>query len=371
MSPTRESVGEPVPSATVWKASKHRLVGESPHSEYVEATPGAAWARTEPFGTYRPAGERGAWSEPTPLEHFSKLADLAEDWTEKGTKLFRQAVRVFADRYGLLGLFREEFGAPLLPERELDPFVCRVAPDTVVERDGRLRWIEPATEGKRLVERELVRDWELDWKAPLFEEPPDPTNYFEAPLDATVLLLPSELRFRRRITDFEVEGFSRPLPDFEPGRVFAYEEIQRQYGLRVVYDPGKLLTTSVFLLSTREPVNMWRRKLSVFARPPDQRVLNGHLEDVRPLLVFGDDGRPASSWSCPSMLKALHLMRYLDLVAGVRVQRCQAPGCREYFRVGPRSSRSRYCPPEPGRKQSACASRASSAMYRERQRQKS
>jgi hypothetical protein len=69
-----------------------------------------------------------------------------------------------------------------------------------------------------------------------------------------------------------------------------------------------------------------------------------HLEEAKPLLVAGEDGRAASSWSCPSLLKAVHLRRYLDLVAGIRMQRCQAPICREYFRVGPRSRESLYQP---------------------------
>ena len=61
-------------------------------------------------------------------------------------------------------------------------------------------------------------------------------------------------------------------------------------------------------------------------------------------------------------------MHFLDLAGGIRMQRCQAPGCREYFRVGPQSRGTLYCPPPPGKKQSRCASRASSAMYRERRR---
>ena len=164
-------------------------------------------------------------------------------------------------------------------------------------------------------------------------------------------------------------GESRPLSEPNDSPVFTYEDVQHRYGVRVLLD--RRSGTGVSLISTREPVSMWRHGLGDFTGP-NMAVgrLNRKLEDVRPLLVTDKDGRDASSWYCPSLLKALYLMIYLDRTSGTKIQRCQAPGCSEYFRVGSNSRVSLYCPPPPGKKQSKCASRASSAMHRERQRRK-
>jgi hypothetical protein len=353
----RAIAAEPGPSASLWKTSSHRLVGGPLAPDYVEASPGAAWARYDPFRDYSPVVDRGAWSEPSPHERFSTLADLDND----GSGLFQEAIKLFANRHGLLGLFREEFGMPLLPEREVDPFVV-VAPDTVIDRHGKLRGIDPATQGKYFQEkRELHRDelWALIHRQPR----PRPEDYV---LEPDELILPCELRFRRRAADFVRTGRSRRFLDRDAGRTYTYEEVRRRYGLRVVYDPQNEVT-GVSIISTREPVSMWRQRLHNLAEPPHESYLNVKLEDVSPLLVSRADGEDAGSWSCSSLLEAVHLMRYLDLIYGVKMQKCQAPGCHESFRVGPRSRPRLYCLPPPGKKQSRCASRASSAMYRKRQ----
>jgi hypothetical protein len=93
-----------------------------------------------------------------------------------------------------------------------------------------------------------------------------------------------------------------------------------------------------------------------------------HVKTTTDTSVANEEGSLASSWRCPSLLKAVYLMLYLDEVASVRLLKCKAPNCTECFRVGPFSRDSLYCPPAPCKKQSKCASRASSAMYRERQR---
>ena len=51
-----------------------------------------------------------------------------------------------ADGYGLLGLFHETFGAPILPPHA-NSFLAWLAPDAVIDEDGRMRTIDPATEG--------------------------------------------------------------------------------------------------------------------------------------------------------------------------------------------------------------------------------
>ena len=164
-------------------------------------------------------------------------------------------------------------------------------------------------------------------------------------------------------------GFSRRTYSSESPHTFSYEDVLRRYGIRVVLDRQASLGVSV--ISTREPVFMWRDELRSFAQPLSSKRLNRHLEGVRPRAVASEDGRPAPSWYCPSLLKALYLMLYLDVTTGTKMQKCEAPGCYNYYRVGAHERDSKYCPPPPDKKQSKCASRASSARYRERQRRKS
>ena len=139
--------------------------------------------------------------------------------------------------------------------------------------------------------------------------------------------------------------------------------------VRVVFDPEHSATGVVVLLR-REPVTMWHT-LTGFGDPVSVGYLNRQLEDARPLLVAAKDGALTGSWACPSLLKAVHLMYYLDVVSRVEMKKCQAPRCPEHSRARPRSTLQLYCSPLPGEKQSKCASRASSAMYRERERRKS
>jgi predicted RNA-binding Zn ribbon-like protein len=101
-----------------------------------------------------------------------------------------------------------------------------------------------------------------------------------------------------------------------------------------------------------------------------EKYLNLQLDEVRLRVFAGEDGGHASGWDCPSLLTAVHLMYFLDLLANVELKQCQAPGCQEYFRVGPQSRLKLYCPPPLGKKASRCASRVSSARHRERQRKR-
>jgi hypothetical protein len=367
MSRNREIVSEPLPMAAICKASRYRVVGDrlDPDHNYIEATPRAVWSRRDPFEAYRPVLHRAHVEEGAPHLRFAKLADRALELapTDEEARLFHEMVRVFADLYGLLGLLWEEFNdVPLLPEREVGWFV-RVAPDAEFDRSGRLRSIDPATEGKRLLE-ELLREDDRQIYAKRGElHLWEPEKYV---LTQEMLILPGELRFQKRATDFLRSGFSRRFSSRpnEP-RVFTYEEVQRRYGIRVVSNPQT--ATGVSIISTREPLTAWRDELRSFAQPRSPERVNRHLVGVNPREVVGNGG--ASSWYCPSLLKALWFMRHLDVHGGTMIKKCQAPGCPNYFRVGPHGdTESIYCPPLPGEKQSKCASRASSAMYRERQR---
>ena len=285
--------------------------------------------------------------------------------TDEEAKQFRLALNVFAQRYGLLGLLWEEFGSPLLPEREHGRLVF-VAPDVVIDKAGRMHIVDPATDGKHLLEA-LLRKHDRRMYAERDELHLEESE--KLVLTSRELILPCELSFPEK-TSWGLALSGPWWSPFQPERprVRSYEEVRRRHGIRVAIDLRE--PQSVTLLATREPVAVWREELRDFAQPRSRRRLNRHLAGVNPREVDDEDGRAASTWRCPSLLKALWLMRHLDKTAGIRLQRCQAPGCYEYFRVGPRSRESLYCPPPPGKKQSKCASRATSAKYRERQRRK-
>jgi hypothetical protein len=364
MSRNREIVSVPLPMAAIWKASRYRVVGDKrrPNHNYIEATRGAVWSRTDPFEAYKPVLRRAHEEEGAPHLRFAKLADRALEFapTDDDARLFRDMVRVLADHYGLLGLLWEEFDdVPLLPEREVGRVVF-VAPNAEMDGRGRLHFISPATEGKRLLEelfRERDRRIYADRGEPHLWEPE------KLVLTQRELVLPEELRFERRRADFVRSVSFRQDHD----RVCTYDEIRHQFGVRFVFDPQA--ATGVSIIFTREPISAWREELRGFAQPRSPERVNRHLVGVNPREVGGNGG--ASSWYCPSLLKALWLMRHLDVHRGTVIKKCQAPGCPNYFRVGPRGdTESIYCPPLPGEKQSKCATRASSAMYRERQRQK-
>jgi hypothetical protein len=359
----RSAVIEQITSASLWKASNYRLVGGVLTPDFIEATPDARWARSDPFQYYSPVGDRS--DESPPHEVYAKLAYMAEhlDSTAKATDRFHMAIILFVHRFGLLGRFAEEFGAPLLPKRAVAGFV-RLAPDTVIDEDGRLRSIDPATEGKHLQEQ-LMLNVDEEGSALLGLPPPRPSDYYLEPKE---LILPCELRFTRPPIDFVRTGFSRSAYYKRDNKTYTYEDVQSRYGIRVVFDPESS-ATGVVVLPTREPVSMWQT-LTGLGDHVSVSYLNRQLEEVRPRIVAGQEGRLTGGWACPSLLKAIHLMYYLDLLFEVELKKCQAPGCPEYFRVGPQSRLKLYCPPPPGKKESTCASRASSAKYRQRERQR-
>ncbi len=357
-------LGQP-PTAAVWKASKHVLVGDPFFPKHIEAASDAVWVRENPFRTYRPATEhRSSQAEPSPHVPFLKLADLMRAWnhqkraklrvarSEENTRRLHNAALVCADLYGLLGLFSETFAAPILPPR-VDRYAW-LAPDAVIDPNGKMRVIDPATEGKMLLERAL------DLRNPR-------TGRREG-FETDKLVFPHELRFPS--VSFTPFGLLPPVFESLSQEMFSWNEVRNLYGVRVLLDESVDLRF-VSMVYTREPLQVWHGELrSFYPSPTSPEYLNKKLKGVMPRAIYDDKGRIVSSWYCPSLLKALYLMLYLDETAGVRIQSCQAPGCAEYFRVGPQSRESMYCPPPAGKKQSKCASRASSRMHRERQRRK-
>src|SRR5215211_5223760 len=135
-----------------WRASKYELVnvdipmpgkGRRMFPELcIEAASDARWERFTPFDSYRPT-TRVRVVESGPHLAFLRLKGLWEDESD----LFSTALQVFATKYGLLGVFEEEYyWPPALPRLNLV-----VAPEAVIDSQGKLRRIDPATEGKELL----------------------------------------------------------------------------------------------------------------------------------------------------------------------------------------------------------------------------
>jgi hypothetical protein len=110
--------------------------------------------------------------------------------------------------------------------------------------------------------------------------------------DPNELILPGELRFQKPAVDSIRMGFSQASFDLNPYRLFTHEDVQRRYGVRVVFDPWEA-STGVSILFTCEPVSMWRQELHSVPICIQQEHLNLHLKDVRRLVVAGKDGSAA------------------------------------------------------------------------------
>jgi hypothetical protein len=360
MSRERAVVSAPPPTAATWKASRYRLVGDSLRPDYLEATPGAVWSRWDPFRYYEPLANR---SEPAPIppphKPLATMSDLAGGPSspprrsqQKGKQLYDR-IEVFAHVYGFLGFFGEAFATPLLPARA-DPSFSWVAPDTLIDQAGKLREIDPKTEGKQLLQE-------------LLEERDGPFRWARVKLKGNNLAWPGELRFPILGVDRGEFGLDKPSSGWQHSGTRSYDEVRELFGISFVLDVQA--RGGVSIVATREPLNFWLAELRKFwPMPPGPAYFDQALEDVSPRAVANEEGGLASSWRCPSLLKAAYLMLYLDEISSVRLLKCQAPNCPEHYRAGPLSRDSLYCPPPPGREQSKCASRASSAMYRERQR---
>ena len=216
--------------------------------------------------------------------------------------------------------------------------------------------IDPKTVGKRLLEK-LLNKRDGPFRAGRLE------------LKRKELAWPNELRFRTLGLDYGEFGLHKPSFGWQHSSARSYEEVRERFGIRFVLDEHT--RAGVSIVATREPLNFWLAELRNFRpTPPGSEYFDQTLEDVRPRAVANAEDGIASSWRCPSLLRAVYLMQFLDEDAKVRLQKCQAPNCPEYYRVGPKSRPSKYCPKEPGEKQSKCTTRATSQRYRERQRER-
>ncbi len=268
----------------------------------------------------------------------------------KDLSLFRNALTVFTQQYGLLGLFEEDFqGKPVLPEGK----TC-VAPEALIDERGWLRRFDPATNGKELLFRVLDRKWQFS------DGHNRPADDFERRVAYNTMALPSEIAFVRRghYLGGRLEWLIEPRP------LVPWEEIKKDYGVVLILDEGA--PDGVSVLCTREPICRWEMSFRFLPSAAPSGALeldedgyvslNTYLEDVSPRAFVSVDGNLERGWRYRSLLQAMYVMLFLDLTGGSTIKKCESRGCPNYFRVGPQS-RSKYC-------SNRCANRASTRMGR-------
>jgi hypothetical protein len=266
------------------------------------------------------------------------------------SKLFAQALTLFPREYGLLGLFEEDFLAtPVLPDGK-----TLVAPEAMIDERGRLRQVDPATEGKDLLLEVLT-----------------PIGHFSAghsprPLDSSerrsaydTMALPSEARFAPRAPHLGSCWWTA-----EPQHLVPWEHIKKEFGALLILDDRA--HDGVSVLCRREPLRRWAQNLGFLPdlAPSDEveldkdtyGFLNQYLVDISPRAYIGEDGVLKRGWRYRSLLQAMYLMLFWDLTGGATLKKCQSRGCPNYFRVGAQG-KSKYCSPQ-------CASRASTRRRR-------
>jgi len=270
----------------------------------------------------------------------------------KQSRIFRNALIVYAKHYGLLGAFEEDFlGKPVLPGGK-----TLVAPEALIDKHGRLKRVNPATEGKELL-LEVLEPTGLLHPEHSPSRPLDDIDYMVA---YETMALPSEMRFALRDPDVgSNEGY------VEPPQLVPWEEIKRYFGALLILDDRA--PDGVSVLCTREPLRRWEISFRFFPSlaAPSGRLqlddhsydfLNQHLEDVSPRAFIGKDGNPERGWRYRSLLQAMYVMLLFDLTEDNTIKKCQSRGCPNYFRIGSQS-KSRYC-------SERCANRASTRKSR-------
>jgi hypothetical protein len=265
---------------------------------------------------------------------FLKLESLSheEDWDLFGTALLR-----FAHEHGLLGIFEDDYLTdPVLPEGKLS-----IAPEAIME-GGKLRQVDPATEGMELVLQAQEHD-------PFFEEFPEVKE-----VRHELMALPNEVRFTPKIPD------SPDLPNGGSVGLVHWNAIKEQLGGLLVLDES--LFPGVHVICTRELFSRWFNMLEAFSWLNDMtteeqaKSLNVSLGDASPFVHVSENGNLERGYQCPNLLTAMHLMFYLDLTGGSTIKKCQSSGCPEFFRTGTQSE-SKYC-------SERCANRASTRRRR-------
>ncbi len=288
----------------------------------IEASPEAVWTRADPFRSYRPVS---ASREPEAGAHLDFM-NTRRAWERHGPD---EALR-FANKHGLLGLFYERFSGPILPAH-----TSWVTPNAGFTKEGRLREVDPATDGKRHLEELLSRR----------RSPNRPGE--KVRLERGVAL-PHELKFLAR-TPLAPFGFPQAVSEAFESEVVGWEEVKEIYGCYVV--PDRYSNSGITILSTREPLFWWENELENF---PSEKHLKAEYGfslgtinrriagNVSPRGYVNERGQAERGWRCPSLLKALYLMLYLDLTGGRGIRKCGRSDCQNHYRAGPQSN-SKYC----------------------------
>ena len=250
---------------------------------------------------------------------------------------FRKDLVSFAEQYGLLGAFEEEYvGMAVLPDGK-----TLVAPEAVIDERGRLRHIDPATEGKD----ELFKLLKPRGHFSGGHSPWRPLDDIEYEVAYETMALPSEITFA--IRGPHLGGLERSV---ESRRLMPWEGIREYFGGLTILD--NKAPEGVSVLCTREPLHYWEVGFRQFpsgapsgALELDEdsyKFLNAFLEEVSPRAFMGEDGNLERGWRYGNLLQAMYAMLYLDLTGGNTIKRCQSRGCANYFRVGSQS-KSKYC----------------------------
>jgi len=269
---------------------------------------------------------------------------LKELWQEQSDH-FEKALILFAERYGLLGAFEEDYQQhPVFPIEQM-----LVAPEAVIDGEGKLRFVDPSTEGRKLLIDLLEsKGWRISSERDLKAK-------------HSVISMPSAIQFIAKQPD--LDSFLWPSRE-APRQLALWEEIRKDFGALLVLDEEAFKGVSV--LCTREPLRRWTVSLQLFpsgdtlaeqlANDRSLSSFNSYLEQAAPRAVLGKDGNLERGWTCGSLLQAMYVMLWLDLTGGSTIRKCLSRGCQNYFRMGPQS-KSMYCPKR-------CANRASTRMKR-------
>ncbi len=326
--------------AKLWRASEYE-VDAAVNPAVIKTGPNARWQRFAPFDSYRPASRAREVRAGSHLT-FLRLQGVSE----QQPNLFHKALILFANQYGLLGALEEDYELqrPVYPWEKM-----LTAPEAVIDDHGRLRRIDPATEGRELLLDLLEpRGWFHFYKAKGF---PRKRNYDS-------IAMPSEVKFNAKYPDRDSEWY--PI---EPRTLVPWEEIRKDFGALLVLDAHAWKGVSI--LSTREPLRRWEIPLLFFPSgdtPVEDLVggegnsFNSYLQEVSPRAVIGEDGNLERGWRYRNLLQAMYVMLYSDLTGGHTIKKCQSRGCLNHFRLGPQA-KSKYC-------SQRCANRASTRMRR-------
>jgi len=266
----------------------------------------------------------------------------------------------FANDYGLLGLFHENYSPPILPKRKV-----WVAPEAVIREDGELRRVDPATEGTELLLDLLDEQGYLDTE----ESPYGSKREKREAARSIKVAMPSELTFLRKSSRMARRG---DPASYDLGVTpIGWGRAKGPYGGLLVLTEDT--SSRIAVLSTCEYTGSWMRALEDF--PPGylqpenkvlRAVLNSRLSGVSPYSPLEEE-EMYSGWRCSSLLEAMYLMLWLDMKGGRSVVKCRAQGCPNWFRQGSQPD-SVFCPnPSDPSKNSPCAIREMKRRSRHRQ----